>query len=92
MTRKNELRREESCSATYGAEGAEVSLESCPVGQPLPDKMKWSYDKTSGHITHLMSGKCLDADNLKAGGFVKVTTCEDNKDTQKWEIEFMLDE
>lgn len=74
---------------SHGSAGSSVKLESCPVGKPLPENMKWDYDTETKKMVHRSSGNCLDADKLAANNFIKVQTCAD-KDTQKWDLEFLL--
>ena len=47
------------------------------------------YFQTSGTITHVGSGKCLDVANEKSGGHIVVKDC-DKSDTQKWTFEHYL--
>ncbi|XP_067931309.1 probable N-acetylgalactosaminyltransferase 9 isoform X2 [Watersipora subatra] len=89
MSHDGALRREEGCLSSAGGPGATVRLEPCPVGQNMPSSMLWDYDKSEKRVKHRSSGSCLDADKLSASKTVKLQKCED-KDTQKWELEFML--
>lgn len=90
MTHKGELRREEGCLAANGNDGAKVTLEQCPIDGDLPGKMWWSYERSSGHVKHLPSGRCLDVEHLGAGDEIQLADCKDS-DTQKFIIETMLE-
>lgn len=45
---------------------------------------EWNYDQVKKAFIHTTSGKCLERGNLTQKIFL--STCLDNKETQKWEI------
>ncbi|CAH1789536.1 unnamed protein product [Owenia fusiformis] len=80
-----ELRREETC-ADASASNPNVVLRSCHGGK---SNQYFKYDKISKTIKHA-SGLCLDTEGLSNGQGVKIKECS-GKDTQKWELEHILE-
>ncbi|XP_013399940.1 polypeptide N-acetylgalactosaminyltransferase 13-like isoform X3 [Lingula anatina] len=87
LSQKNELRREEACLDSVGAEGSKVSLNPCHGHK---GNQEWRHHKDSGVIVHVPSGKCLDVSGLKSGDSVQLKKCNGGND-QKWTIEHYLD-
>lgn len=83
LSKRKELRREESCLQTTGGERSSVMLIPCYGSR---GSQEWKHDRETGTIIHESSGKCLDTADVKSGGSIVVSKCI-GSGTQKWEFE-----
>ncbi|WAQ93812.1 GALT9-like protein [Mya arenaria] len=85
LSKKGELRREDSCCSSGGGNGDKIALTRCFDDS----KQRFTHSRDTGVIKHEASGRCLDIADEQSGGFVHLRDCNGG-DSQKWEIEHYL--
>ncbi|XP_066574220.1 N-acetylgalactosaminyltransferase 7 isoform X1 [Amia ocellicauda] len=75
----NQLMQYDQC-LTKGQDGSSVIITHCN----LNEYTEWKYFKDLHRFTHLHTGKCLDRSEVLHQVFI--ADCDNNKTTQKWEM------
>ncbi|XP_052801454.1 probable N-acetylgalactosaminyltransferase 9 isoform X2 [Mya arenaria] len=85
LSKKGELRREDSCCSSGGGNGDKITLTRCFDDS----KQRFTHSRETGVIKHEASGRCLDIADEQSGGFIYLRDCNGGG-SQKWEIEHYL--
>ncbi|XP_052807229.1 probable N-acetylgalactosaminyltransferase 9 isoform X1 [Mya arenaria] len=85
LSKKGELRREDSCCSSGGGNGDKIALTRCFDDS----KQRFTHSRETGVIKHEASGRCLDIADEQSGGFIHLRDCNGGG-SQKWEIEHYL--
>uniref|UniRef100_A0ABK0LI64 Polypeptide N-acetylgalactosaminyltransferase n=1 Tax=Rattus norvegicus TaxID=10116 RepID=A0ABK0LI64_RAT len=75
----NQLMQYDQC-LTKGPDGSKVMITHCN----LNEFKEWQYFKNLHRFTHIASGKCLDRSEVLHQVFI--SSCDNGKMTQKWEM------
>lgn len=75
----NQLMQYDQC-LTIGSDGSKIMITHCN----LNEFKEWQYFKNLYRFTHIPTGRCLDRSDVLHQVFI--SSCDDSKSSQKWEM------
>ncbi|XP_058800355.1 polypeptide N-acetylgalactosaminyltransferase 1 [Phymastichus coffea] len=90
LSKKGELRREDTCATVIEDENKKDTFKVCMKEcEEIEDDKEWILTE-DGKILHLRTGLCLDTTGIKSKDDVIATACSDSQD-QFWQFDFYGD-